>query len=266
MTESLLGLYVCPLCRGMLRQEPGGLACGACGLAYPLIDGIPDFLPASTRGDVNPFLRLAGKIGKLAWVYERLWYPFFLNVIGGLHALTLGDLIAFARQEMLPVRGLVLDAAAGTGTYGRRVADRERTVYCVDLSMDMMRVGQAYARREGVTKIHFSRSPVEQLPFADSLFDGCFTCGSLHLFPDTLKALSEIGRTMKSSAPLVAFTLGRSDTGILKYPGIRRFLRRKALLTVFEPASLEKVLGEAGFEGFRPALKGAVLLFTARKR
>lgn len=36
-----LGLLACPACRGELRAEANRLVCGACGRAYPVIDGIP---------------------------------------------------------------------------------------------------------------------------------------------------------------------------------------------------------------------------------
>ncbi len=266
MADNGFDVYACPQCKGRLQQQPNALSCAACERAYPFIDRIPDFLLVRPRENANPILRNIDKIGKLAWIYERIWYPIFLNLVGGWHAFALKDIIAYAREKMLPVKGLVLDVATGPGTYGRRVAGAERTVYGVDLSMDMMRVGQTYVRREGVTNMHFSRSDVESLPFGDGLFDGCFTCGSLHLFPDTLKALTEIGRTLKTGATLVVFTFAFNERGILKYEAIRELLRRRTHLKVFELPALEETLGKAGFEQFEPVLKGAILLFTARKR
>ncbi|HWN42950.1 MAG TPA: Trm112 family protein, partial [Thermoanaerobaculia bacterium] len=35
--------YVCPNCRGSLADVPEGLSCAACGLVYPVADGIADF-------------------------------------------------------------------------------------------------------------------------------------------------------------------------------------------------------------------------------
>jgi uncharacterized protein YbaR (Trm112 family) len=32
---------LCPACRGELDDVADGLACGACGLTYPVVDGVP---------------------------------------------------------------------------------------------------------------------------------------------------------------------------------------------------------------------------------
>lgn len=38
-------LLVCPRCRGELVDEPGGLVCPACGVAWPVVDGVPWLIP-----------------------------------------------------------------------------------------------------------------------------------------------------------------------------------------------------------------------------
>ena len=37
-----LGIYACPICKRLLRQEEGALRCPTCSQAYPIIEGIPD--------------------------------------------------------------------------------------------------------------------------------------------------------------------------------------------------------------------------------
>jgi uncharacterized protein YbaR (Trm112 family) len=38
---------VCPVCRGELdRRIETALCCAACGLAYPIVDGVPWMLPS----------------------------------------------------------------------------------------------------------------------------------------------------------------------------------------------------------------------------
>lgn len=48
-TNELIKLLVCPVCHGPLRpigqaERPGGLACDACRLRYPVRNGIPVML------------------------------------------------------------------------------------------------------------------------------------------------------------------------------------------------------------------------------
>lgn len=34
----------CPACRGELTDGPAALACAACGVTYPVVDGVPVLL------------------------------------------------------------------------------------------------------------------------------------------------------------------------------------------------------------------------------
>lgn len=43
--EDLLDIMACPSCLGALEDRGEALACTACGLHYPVRDGIPIMLP-----------------------------------------------------------------------------------------------------------------------------------------------------------------------------------------------------------------------------
>ena len=45
----LLDILCCPSCHGDLAETPGGLYCQACGLLYPIEDGIPVMLVDSAK-------------------------------------------------------------------------------------------------------------------------------------------------------------------------------------------------------------------------
>jgi len=47
--EDLLAIMACPVCHGALEEREDGLACTACGLIYPVRDGIPIMLPEEAR-------------------------------------------------------------------------------------------------------------------------------------------------------------------------------------------------------------------------
>ncbi len=267
MLDKFIDRYVCPNCKGKLQHQPEALQCAACQRTYSITNNLPDFLLARPEESSNPYLRDIQKYGKLARFYEtNLWYPLSLSLLAGWRVLSFDDLKAYMQAKLLPVKGLVLDVGTGTGTYGRRLASAERTVYGIDISLEMMRVGQECVQREGVMDMCFSRADVESLPFGDHVFDGCLASGCLHLFPDTLKALAEISRALKPGAPLAVVTVTWGKTGITKYAWYRRRIRRRGRGQVFELPTLQELLDKAGFEQFEPEAKGAVLLFTARKR
>ena len=52
-----LGIYACPVCKRLLRQEEGVLRCPTCSQAYPIREGIPDFILEELSRSADPVLR-----------------------------------------------------------------------------------------------------------------------------------------------------------------------------------------------------------------
>jgi SAM-dependent methyltransferase len=260
-------VYACPTCKRELELRDEGLQCRACAVTYPILDGIPDFVVEELARSGSQILRDIQKIDWLARIYEtKLWYPLVLNLYGGWRIASLEGLARDIADIVGSVRGLVLDAACGPGTYGRRIASESRGVYGIDVSMGMLRRGVRYVKRDRLRNIHFARAKVEALPFPAGLFDAAICAGSLHLFPDTLFALREIGRTMKHGAPLAVMTFAGGTAGILKFRRIRDHVEKDHGVHIFEFPELDRYLAEAGFENFRPQAYGSILVFSARKK
>lgn len=260
------GTYVCPECKNGLQPAEGALHCQQCGKAYPVRDGIPDFIMEDLTQSPNPTLRGVKSIDRLAPMYEsRLWYPVVLNFFGGLKTPALPELIKIVQEILKDIDGFILDAACGPGTYGRRLQTPQRVIFGIDISLGMLRQGVAFAEREQLSNVFFSRARVEALPFLVNQFDAAICCGALHLFEDTERALREIGCAMKARAPLAVMTFGAGDGGILRYRWIREHVRKDHGARVFELAELEGYLQRAGFEAFEPRLFGSSLVFSARK-
>jgi uncharacterized protein len=51
VSQELLGILVCPICKGELRlnEEKNGLICDACKLLYEIRDDIPVMLPEEAK-------------------------------------------------------------------------------------------------------------------------------------------------------------------------------------------------------------------------
>jgi ubiquinone/menaquinone biosynthesis C-methylase UbiE/uncharacterized protein YbaR (Trm112 family) len=248
-----LGIYACPVCKRLLRQEEGVPRCSTCSRSYPIKDGIPDFILEESSRSADPELRRMRFIDRMARIYEtRLWYPIVLKLFGGVHSPSLAQLIRIVSQKVQSTAGRVLDVACGPGTYGRRVASPSRKVFGIDVSMGMLRQGAVYTAKEGIPNVHFARARVEALPFEDGLFDATLCCGSLHLFTDTVIALREMARVMKPRAILSVFTFGEGRGGLLKSRRVREWYRRDQGLHVFGLSEMEQYLAASGFEDFQP--------------
>ena len=97
-------------------------------------------------------------------------------------------------------------------------------------------------------------------------FDAAICGGSLHMFPDTVAALQEIGRTMKPGAPLVVTTFVAGRGGILRFRRGRERVHSRQGLHLFELPELADYLAQAGFEGFAPRRSGSFVVFRAVRR
>ena len=212
----------------------------------------------------NPVLRQVKRLDMLARVYEsKLWYPVVLRLFAG-RQLSFAGLISLVQEMVGPGNGVVLDVACGPGTYGRRIASPSRRVYGIDISSGMLEQGASYARREGISNMQFARAQVEALPFHDAVFDAAICSGSLHLFQDASRALTEIGRTLKCGAPLAIITVTAGKSGLLRFPRVLQ-RARKSGGHVFSVSELEHLLGENGFAGCKSSVYGSLLACRAEK-
>jgi len=265
------GFYACPACKQDLDPVHDGLSCRVCARTYPIVSGIPDFLVGNLEESRNRSLRVVGNwdsrplFNFMAAVYETWIYPPVCNLWGGWHSTSLKQL-AHDISEIVGSRdGVILDAACGPGTYGRRIASASRTVLGTDICMSMMRRGAQYVENEHIPNVHFARATVEALPFRAGLFDAAICAGSLNHFSDVPLVLREINRTMKAGAPLAVMCFALINSGLIKYKSVRDRVE-KGGGHIYSVADLECIVREAGFEDFCPKTYGSILVFSACKR
>jgi ubiquinone/menaquinone biosynthesis C-methylase UbiE len=248
-----------------------GLSCRVCARTYPILSGIPDFIVVNLEESRNRSLRVVGKkdsrplLDFMASVYETWVYPAVCNLYGGWHSTSLKQLAHDVSDIVGSRDGVILDAACGPGTYGRRIASASRTILGIDICMSMLRRGAHYVERGHIPNVHFARATVEALPFRVGLFDAAICAGSLNHFSDTVLALREINRTMKVGAPLAVMCFALINSGLIKYKSIRD-RAEKGGGHIHSVADLERYVVEAGFEGFSSHAYGSILVFGARKR
>lgn len=265
------GFFACPTCKQNLEPASDGLFCRVCATTYPILSGIPDFNMVNLEESRNRSLRVVGKndscplLEIMASVYESWVYPAVCNLYGGWHSTSLKQLVHDISDIVGSRDGLILDAACGPGTYGRRIASASRTVLGIDICMSMLRQGARYVEKGRIPNMHFARATVEALPFRAGLFDAAICAGALNHFSDVVLVLREIGRTMKAGAPLAVMCFARINSGLMKYKSIRDSAE-KGGGHIYSVADLERYATEAGFEDFRPHAYGSVLVFSAHKR
>lgn len=262
--EDLL-LYACPDCKGPLHLASVALCCTHCKEAFPIWEGIPDFLLEELSESDSPLARWSERYyDRQARFYEWPRWPLVLAIYGGWGSPSFNKLLK-EMISMIPIQqGVFLDVACGPGTLGRRFASESRTVYGIDVSWGVLEQGVRYVNRQRIPNVHFARAQVEKLPFREKLFDGAFCGSALHLFLEPVRALQEIGCTLKPGAALVGLTIIAGERGILKYKSMREHAYRDGY-HVFTPLQVDESLSQAGFADISYKLYGSLILFHARR-
>ena len=97
----------------------------------------------------------------------------------------------------------VLDVATGAGHAAVKVAPYVKKVTAIDLTSEMIERARELAKSCGLNNVKMAVMDVERMKFPNSSFDGVTCRIAPHHFPDIYKALHEIARVLKPSAPHV---------------------------------------------------------------
>ncbi|MGI8959775.1 MAG: methyltransferase domain-containing protein [Bryobacteraceae bacterium] len=186
MKPRLLNWLVCPQDRGILRLkeavekngeiESGSLVCDSCGRIYPVVNGVPRFVPSENY---------ASSFG-LQWnCYARVQ-------LDSQNGTTYSRDRFYAINEWRPptLQGkLVLDIGCGAGRFAEIALSDGAEVIGVDLSSA---VDAAYANLGSHPRFHCLQASIYELPLADAAFDFAYCIGVIQHTPDPRKSVESI--------------------------------------------------------------------------
>lgn len=186
--------------------------------------------------------------------------------------------------------GVHLDVATGTADVALEIFRQKGNgafVAGVDISADMMRIGQAKADRAGLSnRMAFVQAPGEALPFRDDVFDSVSIAFGIRNVVHRELGLREMCRVIKPGGRVVVLEFSQPGTSL--FGTLYRFYFTKVLprlggllsrgsayfylpdsVQEFPPPSdFAERMREAGFEPvtFRPLTRGIVTLYVGVKR
>ena len=265
MSEAqVTGSVVCPRCRGALSVSHEAIACGLCDWEHAVTDG---FLPLVV-GERPPPRGLGPRAMQwrpLTRIYERVWRPTFVSIASRRRADRGAERVWIESHMLKAAGGEVADLSCGPGWMARRFATSGAftAVYGVDLSVPMLEVCVASARRESAPLISV-QADVEHLPFRDKSLAGAHAGAALHLWPDPLSALIEVSRVLRPEGVFVASTFVHGPHWDLRHL-VEDTFERLSEVRFFEPGQLEALCAAAGLVDFESRVQGGWIVFSARK-
>ena len=102
--------------------------------------------------------------------------------------------------------GNILNIAAGDGRFNNKLLELCDKVIATDISEEELQILKSNCPSNLIRKLHTEIVDItKNFPFDDSVFDGVFCTGTLHLFDEKTisKILQEIKRVLKSNGKIV---------------------------------------------------------------
>jgi carbamoyltransferase len=170
-------LLASPCCGADMRAGDGGLACGACGHAFPVEDGIPRlFWPHESSGEASDVTDMVKAF------YEETPFPNYQD-----HE-SVRSLIEKSRRggyghilhQTIPFNSTVLEVGCGTGQLSNFLAVGCRRVIGTDMCLNSLRLGEEFAREHGLDRAHFLQMNLFRPAFKPEQFDVVLCNGVLH--------------------------------------------------------------------------------------
>ena len=205
------------------------------------------------------------------------------------HLLSLGIDRCWRRQAVRSMRAAdkVLDVAVGTADLAILMLrkGKARHVTGIDLSPEMMRIGETKAKKAGL-EISFLEANAQQMPFPDNSFDAVTCAYGVRNFADLDAGLGEMFRVLKRGGELTILEFGYPNTGFFRWcydryfttflPFVGRLLSRDKTAYTYLNSSVKHFcygddflqhLQKTGFSGthFRRQTFGISYLYKAVK-
>ena len=181
----------CPQCRGRLRVASDSFTCELAGHAYPVIDGIPRFVPSE------------GYASSFGFEWHRHAATQLDSHSGTTRSLeALGSRTGLSGSELKGMR--VLDVGVGSGRFAEVAAELGAHVVGIDLS----RAAEVAHNNLGHRAL-IAQADLHHAPFPDESFDIVYSIGVLHHTPDTRLATAAIARLVKPGGILAIWVYPR---------------------------------------------------------
>jgi SAM-dependent methyltransferase len=206
--ERLLAWLACPACGGTLglhdavgrgrEIREGALVCGACGVRYPIVRGVPRLIPGAVDREA---VEVAERFGYEWTRFDEIRPQYREQFLGWIAPVTPE---AFAGKR-------VVDGGCGKGRHLRLAAEfGARDVIGIDLGEAV----EAAARNtEGLDAVHVVQGDLTRPPLRPGVADLAYSIGVLHHLPRPEDGFRALARLLVPGGMLVAWCYAREGNG-----------------------------------------------------
>lgn len=200
LKENFTELFICPKCKGQLRQEgTDSLVCSN-GHRHPIVRGIPRFVPSDSYVD--------------SFSFE--WNTHNTTQLDSRRGDSSSEEMFIQKTGLSPdqVRGkLVLDAGVGAGRFCDILARWGAKVVGVDLSLA---VEASHKNFKDNPDVVIAQADIGSLPFRPETFDFIVSIGVLHHTPDTRKHFEALVPLLKKNGSICIWVYPKEQSYVTR--------------------------------------------------
>ena len=219
--SSLDGWLRCPRCKGVVGRDGDAYHCAACGVAYPIVLGIPDFrlyedplIPLADDYRKGEKLQLESERRSFGELVEYYWtLPTYPPTPETLKARFVQHVLSDPKRIEGYVNSLgsgnaFLDVGCGAGALVRAIHRRFAVCVGADVGFRWLIVARRGLEEAGVPG-NLVCCCADHLPFADGLFDTVASVALLENVPDAPAVLGECARVLAPAGRVFVWTSNR---------------------------------------------------------
>jgi SAM-dependent methyltransferase len=215
MNPSDFAAYSCPSCQSPLEpREPRSpaavLACPGCDLRFPIVRGIPRFVPAENY---------AGSFGYQWNVHRRTQLDSYTGL--PISADRLFSVTGWPRSMQGQV---ILEAGSGAGRFTEVLLATGAEVYSFDLSSA---VDANYANNGRLRNLHLFQASIDRIPFPKRHFDKVMCLGVLQHTPDPEKSFSHLVEMVRPGGEIVIDIYALDALALLQWKYVLRPITKR---------------------------------------
>ena len=220
-----------------------------------MVEGVLDYGPPPEHRGLG---QAAMESRVLVTQYEAWLRPALTRLVSGIRP---SEEEAWLRRYVrLGETGPILDLACGTGRYTRVLARTHGDdVVGLDLSQAMV-----VRASQDAPELLFVRGDAMALPFRDASLSAVNSSGSLHLFPDPVAAIAEVGRVLSKGGSFTNLSGARATSR--RYRVFQPLIARTTTMNFLSRDALQSALDAAGMDLLDFELVGMMAFLAARKR
>jgi ubiquinone/menaquinone biosynthesis C-methylase UbiE len=148
---------------------------------------------------------------KTFWDFCAPFYDFFESLNGGAYRKMVKAVV-----NLTPEGSRVFEAACGTAEIGIAVSRKAKSVTCIDLSDNMLKIAERKIRKQGIENITVANRSIYETGEADGAYDTVIAAQVLHLLDDPKRAAAELYR-ITSDRLILPLAMTKNPTGLSRF-------------------------------------------------